>query len=100
MHDRNDNSEGLYPPPPDDSNAIRVCKISFFGAPTGATLSVARVARDGGATTTVSQPTGWTTMERRSAAGPIDWIYHLAFVGYLVVMIGNAEGPLARASSK
>ncbi len=79
--------KGLYPPPPHDSNAIRVCKISFFGAPTGATLSVARVARDGGATTTVSQT---YMLDNDGAPVPgrsIDWIYHLAFVGYLVVMI-------------
>jgi uncharacterized RDD family membrane protein YckC len=78
---------GLDPPPPRDSNAIRVCRISFFGAPTGATLSVARVAHDGGATATVSQTymldTDGTPVRGRS----IDWIFQLAFVGYLIVMI-------------
>jgi RDD family len=79
--------QGLDPPPPRDSNAIRVCKISFFGALTGATLSVARVAHDGGSTTTVSQTymldKDGTPVHGRS----IDWIYQLAFVGYLVAMI-------------
>ena len=74
-------------PPPRDSNAIRVCKISFFGALTGATLSVARIAHDGGTTTTVSQTymldKDGTPVHGRS----IDWIYQLAFVGYLVAMI-------------
>src|SRR6202022_594158 len=45
----------LDPPPPHDSNFARVCRISFFGAPTGAVLTVGRVTRDGSATTTVSQ---------------------------------------------
>ena len=79
--------QGLDPPPPHDSNAIRVCRVSFFGAPTGAILTVARVARDGGATTTVSQSymldKDGTPVHGRS----IDWIFQLAFVVYLVAMI-------------
>lgn len=79
--------QGLDPPPPHDSNAIRVCRISFFGVPTGATLSVARIARDGGTTTTVSQ----TYMLDKDGAPvhgkSIDWIYQLAFVVYLVAMV-------------
>jgi hypothetical protein len=47
--------QSLDPPPPHDSNFARVCRISFFGAPTGAILTVGRVTRDGSATTTVSQ---------------------------------------------
>src|SRR5664279_2006524 len=47
--------EFLDPPPPRDSNFARVCRISFFGAPTGAILTVGRTTREGASTTTVSQ---------------------------------------------
>jgi hypothetical protein len=44
----------LDPPPPHDSNFMRVCRTSFFGATTGAVLTVGRVTREGTTTTTVT----------------------------------------------
>ena len=78
--------QGLNPPPPRDSNAMRVCQVSFFGATTGATLTVGRVTREGTSTTSVSQ-TYMLDKEGTPISGTsIDWIYQLAFVAYLVAM--------------
>ena len=79
--------QGLNPPPPRDSNAMRVCQVSFFGATTGATLTVGRVTREGTSTTSVSQ-TYMLDKEGTPISGTsIDWIYQLAFFAYLVAMV-------------
>jgi hypothetical protein len=79
--------QGLNPPPPHDSNFMRVCRVSFFGATTGATLTVGRVAQQGATTTTVSQSYMLDKEGSPIGATSIDWIYQLAFVAYLVVMV-------------
>ena len=79
--------QGLNPPPPHDSNAMRVCRISFFGAPTGAVLTVARVTREGNTTTTVSQGYMLDKEGTPIQGTSIDWIYQLALLAYLVGMI-------------
>jgi uncharacterized RDD family membrane protein YckC len=79
--------QGLDPPPPHDSNSMSVCRISFFGATTGATLTVGRVTRSQNNTTTVSQgymlDKDGTPIHGRS----IDWIVQLAFCAYLVGLV-------------
>ena len=47
--------QALEPPPPRDSNVAQVCRTSFFGATTGATLTVGRTTREGNTATTVTQ---------------------------------------------
>ena len=79
--------QGLDPPPPHDSNAIRVCRVSFFGAPTAATLTVGRVTREGTTTTTVSQGYMLDKEGTPIRGTSIDWIFNLAFIAYLVAMI-------------
>jgi hypothetical protein len=79
--------QGLNPPPPHDSNFMRVCGVSFFGATTGATLTVGRVTQEGGSTTTVSQSYMLDKEGTPIQGTSIDWIYQLAFVAYLVVMV-------------
>ncbi len=79
--------EELNPPPPHDSNAMRVCRISFFGAPTGAVLTVARVTRVGNTTTTVSQGYMLDKDGTPVHGMSIDWIFQLTFLAYLVGMI-------------
>ena len=92
--------QGLNPPPPHDSNAMRVCRVSFFGATTGATLTVARVAREGAATTTVSQSYMLDKEGTPIRGTSIDWIYQLAFIMYLVAMVWKTGKTLgARAAS-
>lgn len=77
----------LDPPPPHDSNFVRVCRVSFFGATTGATMAVGRFTREGNTTRTVSQ--GYL-LDRDGTpihGVSIDWIVQLAFVIYLIAMI-------------
>jgi hypothetical protein len=97
--DGNTIPQGLNPPPPHDSNFVRVCGVSFFGATTGATLTVGRVRRDGGSTANVSQ-TYMLDKEGTPIHGTsIDWIYQLAFVAYLLVMVWKSGRTLgARAA--
>jgi RDD family len=79
--------QALSPPPPRDPNFARVCRTSFFGATTGATLTVGRVTKAGATTTTVSQ-TYMLDKEGTPINGTsIDGIVALALLAYLVVMI-------------
>lgn len=79
--------QALDPPPPHDSNSIRVCRTSFFGAPTAATLTVGRVTQEGNTTTSVNQ----TYMLNKDGVPinghSIDWIVQLALLTYLVAMV-------------
>ena len=91
--------QGLNPPPPHDSNAMRVCRVSFFGATTGATLTVARVTQQGGTTTSVSQSYMLDKEGSPVRGTSIDWIYQLGFIAYLVAMIWKTGRTLgARAA--
>ncbi len=77
----------LDPSPPHDSNFARVCQTSFFGATTGATLTVGRITKEGAVTTTVTQ-TYMLDKEGRPVNGTsIDGVVVLAFLAYLVVMV-------------
>ena len=79
--------QDLNPPPPHDSNFAQVCHVTLLGWPTGATLTVGRVTREGAATTTVSQ--GYM-LDRHGTpinGTSIDWIVELVFIAYLVGMV-------------
>jgi hypothetical protein len=79
--------QALDPPPPHDSNFARTCRVSFFGAPTGSTLTVGRITREGRATTTVTQ-TYMVDKDGELIHGTsIDGIVELALLGYLIAMI-------------
>ena len=80
----------LDPLPPHDSNFARVCRISFFGAPTGATLTVGRTTREGSTTTTVSQGYMLDNDGKPIHGKSIDGIVGLAFLAYLVAMISKS----------
>jgi uncharacterized RDD family membrane protein YckC len=79
--------QALSPPPPRDSNFMRVCRTSFFGATSGATLTVGRTTKEGTTTTTVSQiymlDKDGTVINGHS----IDGIVQLGLLAYLVAMI-------------
>jgi hypothetical protein len=81
--------EALDPPPPHDSNFAQVCQTRFFGATTGAVLTVGRITREGNMTTNVHRgymlDAGGTPIHGTS----IDNIVGLAFLVYLVAMIWN-----------
>jgi hypothetical protein len=79
--------QSLAPPPPHDSNFARVCHISFFGAPTGAILTVGRTTREGTRTTTVSQGYMLDKDDKPTRGTSIDWIVWLTFLIYLVGMV-------------
>lgn len=79
--------QGLDPPPPHDSNFIRVCRVSFFGATTGAILTVGRVTREGNTTTTISQGYMLDKDGTPVRGQSIDWIVQIAFIVYLIGMI-------------
>jgi uncharacterized RDD family membrane protein YckC len=79
--------EGLDPPPPHDSNVMRVCRVSFFGATTGAVLTVGRVTKEGTTTTSVSQGYMLDADGKPIKGTSIDGIVQLALLAYLVGMI-------------
>lgn len=79
--------QSLNPPPPHDSNFARVCRFSFFGAPTGAILTVGRTTREGATTTTVSQGYMLDKDGNPVQGTSIDWIFGLAFLIYLLGMV-------------
>lgn len=79
--------QALNPPPPRDSNFARVCRVSFLGVTTGATLTVGRTTREGNATTTVSQGYRLDKDGTPINGTSIDLIFEMAFVAYLVGMV-------------
>jgi hypothetical protein len=85
--------QSLDPPPPHDSNFARICRVSFFGAPTGATLTVGRTTREGTTTTTVSQGYMLDKDGKPVRGTSIDGIVGLAFLVYLVGMTWKTGRP-------
>jgi uncharacterized RDD family membrane protein YckC len=81
--------QSLDPPPPHDSNFARVCRVSFFGATTGAVLTVGRITQAGSTTTAVTQGYMLDTDGNPIHGTSIDWIVWLAFLAYLVGMISK-----------
>jgi uncharacterized RDD family membrane protein YckC len=79
--------QSLDPPPPHDSNFMRVCRTSLFGATTGAVLTVGRVTHEGATTTTVSQGYMLDKSGTPIKGTSIDGIVDLALLAYLVGMI-------------
>jgi uncharacterized RDD family membrane protein YckC len=77
----------LDPPPPHDSNFIRVCRTSLFGATTGAVLTVGRITREGSTTTTVQQTYALDKDGMPVKATSIDNIADLALLAYLIGMV-------------
>jgi uncharacterized RDD family membrane protein YckC len=77
----------LNPPPPHNSNFSRLCRVSFFGATTGAVLTVGRVVREGNVTTTVTQGYMADADGKPIKGTSIDLIFQLALLAYLVGMI-------------
>jgi hypothetical protein len=92
--------QALAPPPPHDSNFATVCRVSFFGATTGATLTVGRSTREGNTTTTVSQGYMLDKDGNPTQGTSIDGIVWLAFLVYLVVMIWKTGRPLGARAVK
>ena len=81
--------QALNPPPPRDSNFTRICHTYFFGATTGATLTIGRVTKEQNKTTTVSQSYFLDKDGTPINGHSIDWIAQLGLLVYLVVMIRN-----------
>jgi len=79
--------QGLEPPPPHDSNFMRVCRVSLFGATTGAVLTVGRVTKEGTTTTTVSQGYMLDINGKPIKGTSIDGLVQLGLLAYLVGMI-------------
>jgi uncharacterized RDD family membrane protein YckC len=79
----------LVPTPPHDSNFARLCKVSFFGAPTAAILTVGRVTRNGASTTTVSQGYRLDAAGKQIGGFSLDGIAGLSFAIYLVAMLSR-----------
>jgi hypothetical protein len=81
--------QSLTPAPPRDSNFAHVCRVSFFGATTGAVLTVGRSTKQGSITTTVSQGYMLDKAGSPITGFSIDWIAALALLVYLVAMVTN-----------
>lgn len=79
--------QSLNPPPPHDSNFARVCNVSFFGAPTGAVLTVGRFTREGNTTTTVTQGYMLDVDGKPIQGTSIDGIVWLSLLVYLIGMV-------------
>ncbi len=79
--------QSLDPPPPHDSNFVRVCRTSLFGATTGVVLTVGRFTREGTTTTTVSQGYMLDKNGTPIKGTSLDGIAELALLAYLVAMI-------------
>jgi uncharacterized RDD family membrane protein YckC len=79
--------QGLDPPPPHDANFANVCRTSFFGATTGAVLTVARVTRQGHSATWVSQGYMLDKDGTPIKGTSIDGIVNLALLAYLFGMV-------------
>jgi hypothetical protein len=98
--DGKDIPQALSPPPPRDSYFMRVCRTSFFGATTGATLIVGRVTKEGATTTNVIQTylldKDGTVINGHS----IDRIVQLGLLVYLVAMIRNTGKTLGARVAK
>jgi uncharacterized RDD family membrane protein YckC len=98
--DGKDIPQALSPPPPRDSNFMRVCRTSFFGATSGATLTVGRVTKEGTTTTKVGQTylldKDGTVINGHS----IDWIAQLGLLVYLVAMIRKTGKTLGARVAK
>jgi hypothetical protein len=80
-------SPSLDPPPPHDSNFARLCKTSFLGATTAATLTVGRTTREGSVTRTVSRAYMLDRDGNPIHGTSIDWAFWPAFLAYLTGMI-------------
>jgi uncharacterized RDD family membrane protein YckC len=77
----------LTPAPPHDSNFAQGCRVSFFGAQIGATVTVGRFTREGNKTTTVSQTYMVDKNGNQIQGRSIDGIVALALLLYLIGMI-------------
>jgi hypothetical protein len=78
--------QSLDPPPPHDSNFANVCRVSFFGATTGAILTVGRSAKQGSTTTNVFQRYMLDSEGKPIHGTSIDGIVWLVLLTYLVGM--------------
>jgi hypothetical protein len=88
------------PPPPRDSNFSRTCHVSFFGATTGAVLTVGRITREGTMTTTVTQGYMIDKDGKPVNGFAIDWIVWLALLAYLVIMTWKSGRSLGDRAAK
>jgi hypothetical protein len=79
--------QSLSPPPPHDSNFAQVCRVTFFGATTGAILTVARVTRVGTGTKMVRQGYMLNKNGDPVSGMSLDPIAGLTFLAYLLGMI-------------
>jgi uncharacterized RDD family membrane protein YckC len=77
----------LDPPPPHDSNLANICRVSLFGATTGAILTVGRSTRVGTTTTNVTQSYMVDADGKPIRGTSIDWIGQLTFLAYLIAMV-------------
>src|SRR5271170_5449171 len=87
MRAGHDRSASARPAAAPRSNFARVCRVSFFGATTGATLTVGRTTREGITTTSVVQRYMLDKDGNQIHGISIDGIVWLALLGYLVAMI-------------
>jgi hypothetical protein len=92
--------QGLDPPPPHDSNFARVCKFSFFGATTGAVLTVGRTTREANTTKTVTQGYMVDAGGKQIHGTSIDGIFWLAFLAYLFGMACRTGKTLGARAAK
>jgi hypothetical protein len=77
----------LVPSPPENSNFAQSCRVSFFGATTATTLTVARVTREGMTTRTISRGYMTDASGRPISGTSLDGIVSIAFAIYVVGMI-------------
>jgi uncharacterized RDD family membrane protein YckC len=79
--------QSLKPPPPHDSNAAQVCRISLFGATTAIVLTVGRVTKESYGTKIITQAYMLNKNGDPIDGISIDWFVLFAFFTYLIGMV-------------
>jgi uncharacterized RDD family membrane protein YckC len=78
--------DNLDPPPPAGPNFARVCRVSFFGAPTSGTLIVGRTTREGSATRSIYRTYMLDKNANLIKGFSIDWLVTVLGLAYLVTL--------------
>jgi uncharacterized RDD family membrane protein YckC len=76
--------KGLVPAPPEQADAAKICRISFFGLETARQLTVSRTAK--GDTAEASRTYMLDGDDRPKAGISLDWLLFPAFLLYLVAL--------------
>lgn len=90
----------LKPAPPENANAARVCKTTFFGAEIARHLTVSRITKTDSTTTSVGQTYMLDAHDKPIDGWSLDWPAWLALLAYLFTMRLRRGGTLGDRTNK